>query len=183
MERYSTWLRHGSQVSILSKVSQVVLVIKWKWKFLSCVWLFVTPCNSLGQNLDWVAFPFSRRSFKPRSPHCRQILYQLSQKGKSKNTGVGRLSLPQQIFPTQETNLGLLHCSPANIGDIRDLRLIPGSRRLPGWRHGNSLQYSCLENPVDKGAWKAIVLFFFFGRIRTNNTEICMLLLLLLFSF
>ena len=35
--------------------------------------------------------------------------------------------------------------------------LIPGSRRSPGERNGNPLQYSCLRNPMDKGAWGAIV--------------------------
>ena len=46
---------------------------------------------------------------------------------------------------------------PANAGDIRDAGLIPGSGRPPGGGHGNSLQYSCLENPMDRGAWQAIV--------------------------
>ena len=46
---------------------------------------------------------------------------------------------------------------PANAGDIRDVGLIPGSRRLPGGGYGNPLQYSCLENPVDRGAWWATV--------------------------
>ena len=43
---------------------------------------------------------------------------------------------------------------PANAGDRRDLSLIPGSGRSPGVGHGNSLQYSCLENPVDIGNWR-----------------------------
>ena len=46
---------------------------------------------------------------------------------------------------------------PANTGDIRDAGLIPGSERSPGGRHGNPLQYSCLENPMDSGAWQATV--------------------------
>ena len=46
---------------------------------------------------------------------------------------------------------------PANLGDIRDIGSIPGLGRSPGGRHGNPLQYSCLENPMDKGAWQAIV--------------------------
>jgi len=40
---------------------------------------------------------------------------------------------------------------PATVGDIRDLGLIPGSGRSPGEGNGNPLQYSCLENPIDKG--------------------------------
>ena len=40
----------------------------------------------------------------------------------------------------------------ANAGDIRDVGSIPGSGRFPGGRHGNPFQYSCLENPMDRGA-------------------------------
>ena len=46
---------------------------------------------------------------------------------------------------------------PANAGDIREVALIPGWGRSPGGRHGNPLQYSCLENPIDRGAWRATV--------------------------
>ena len=45
----------------------------------------------------------------------------------------------------------------ANARDIRDTGLIPGSGRSPEGGHGNPLQYSCLENPVDRGAWQATV--------------------------
>ena len=45
----------------------------------------------------------------------------------------------------------------ANAGDIRDLGLIPGSERSLGEGNDNPLQYSCLENPVDGGAWRATV--------------------------
>ena len=41
---------------------------------------------------------------------------------------------------------------PANAGDIRDACLILGLRRFPGGGHGNPLQYSCLENPMDRKA-------------------------------
>ena len=46
---------------------------------------------------------------------------------------------------------------PANAGDIRDAGLIPGSERSPGGGQGNLLQYSCLENPMDRGASQATV--------------------------
>ena len=42
---------------------------------------------------------------------------------------------------------------PANAGDAEDSVSISGSGRSPGGGNGNPLQYSCLENPVDKGAW------------------------------
>ena len=46
---------------------------------------------------------------------------------------------------------------PANARDVREVGLISGSGRSPGGEHGNPLQYSCLENPVDKGIWWATV--------------------------
>ena len=42
-----------------------------------------------------------------------------------------------------------------NAGDIREVGSIPGSGRPPGGGHGNPLQYSCLENPMDREAWRA----------------------------
>ena len=46
---------------------------------------------------------------------------------------------------------------PANAEDTRDVGSIPGLGRSPGGGHGNPLQYSCLENFMDKGDWWAIV--------------------------
>ena len=46
---------------------------------------------------------------------------------------------------------------PANAGDIGDAGSIPGSERSPGKANSNALQYPCLENPMDRGAWWATV--------------------------
>ena len=46
---------------------------------------------------------------------------------------------------------------PAKAGDLRDVGLIPGLGRYPGGGHGNLLQHSYLENPMDRGAWGAAV--------------------------
>ena len=46
---------------------------------------------------------------------------------------------------------------PANAGDARNMGLILGLGQFPGIGNGNSLQYSCLENSMDRGAWQAIV--------------------------
>ena len=46
---------------------------------------------------------------------------------------------------------------PFNVGDLRDMGLVSGLGRSPGGGHGNPLQYSCLENPMDRGAWRATV--------------------------
>ena len=46
---------------------------------------------------------------------------------------------------------------PANTGDSGDAGSIPGSGRFPGEENGNPLQYSCLENSIDRGAWPTTV--------------------------
>ena len=46
---------------------------------------------------------------------------------------------------------------PANAGDTRDAASIPGPGRSPGRGNGNPFQYSCLKNPMDRGAWQATV--------------------------
>ena len=46
---------------------------------------------------------------------------------------------------------------PANAGEIGEAGSVPGSGRSPGGGNGNPLQYSCLENPADRGAWRAAV--------------------------
>ena len=51
----------------------------------------------------------------------------------------------------------LVENPPANAGDVKDMGSIPGSGRSPGEGNGNPLQYSCLENPMDRGAWRATI--------------------------
>ena len=46
---------------------------------------------------------------------------------------------------------------PANAGDVRDVGSVPGLGRSPGGGHGNPIQNSSLENPKDRGAWRAMV--------------------------
>ena len=56
----------------------------------------------------------------------------------------------------------------AQVGDIRDASSIPGLGGSPGRGHGDPLQYSCLENPMDRGAWWATV----HGVTESNTTEV-----------
>ena len=85
------------------------------WKWLSRVWLYDPKDYTVhgilqARILEWVAFLFSRGSSPNRSPalHVDSLLSEPP--GKPKNTGVGSLSFLQQIFPTQQSNQGLLHC-------------------------------------------------------------------------
>ena len=57
--------------------------------------------------------------------------------------------------------------SSCNTGVAGDKGSIPRSGRFPGGRYGNSLQYSCLENPMDRGAWQATV-----HRVGQNRTRL-----------
>ena len=66
--------------------------------------------------------------------------------------------LPFDPFTSWSPQVVLVVKSPAaNAGDLRDVSLISGSRRSPGGGQHNPLQYSCLENPMDRGAWRATV--------------------------
>ena len=56
---------------------------------------------------------------------------------------------------------------PANAGGLRDVGSNPGSERNPGGGHGNPLQYSCLDNPMDRGARRAAV-----HRVKKSQTRL-----------
>ena len=58
---------------------------------------------------------------------------------------------------------------PANAGDMKDMGLIPGSGRSTGGGYDNPLLYSCLENPMDRGPWLAIV-----HRVPKSPTQLSM---------
>ena len=64
--------------------------------------------------LEWIAIPFSRGSSQPKDqtqvPCIAGRFLPAESRGKPKNTGMGSLSLLQQIFPTQQSNRGLMHC-------------------------------------------------------------------------
>ena len=65
----------------------------------------------------------------------------------------GKLKMPMRVSQVAL----VVKNPPANAGDIRDTSSIPGLGRSPGGGHGNPFQYSCLENPMEKGAWWASV--------------------------
>ena len=76
-------------------------------------------------------------------------------------------SLPFSILHWASQVVLVVKNPPASAGDIRNMGLIPGSRRSFGGRRGNPLQYSCLENPVDRGAWLATV-----HRVAQSQTQL-----------
>ena len=73
----------------------------------------------------------------------------------SSNNTNGNTSYLMELWASQL--MLVVRNPPANAGDIRDTGSVPVSRRSPGRGNSNPLQYSCLENPMDRGAWQAIV--------------------------
>ena len=71
-----------------------------------------------------------------------------------------------KTYPTSQVVL-VVKNPPANAVDIRDAGSNPGLGRSPGGGHGNPLQYSCLENPMDRGAWWATV-----HRVTKSRTQL-----------
>ena len=89
-------------------------------------------------------------SLPPTIPFC--LLYKLIH-----STNISRV--PGLHGPRNDKRQGfpggsVLKSPPANSGDVGS---VLGSGRTPGGGHGNPLQYSCLENPLDRGAWRAMV--------------------------
>ena len=64
------------------------------------------------------------------------------------------LSYPRDVAILEQSSLFCCNCK---VGDIGDVGLIPGSGRSPWRRNSNPPQYSCLVNPMDRGAWQATV--------------------------
>ena len=88
----------------------------------------------------------------------------------SKMTGSGEFGLLYFTFPTKKLGFpGGSVCkeSTCNAGDTGDISLIPGLGKAPGGGHGNPLQYSCLENPMDREAWQAMV-----HRVSKSQTQL-----------
>ena len=93
--------------------------------------------------LEWVAISFSSESSQPRDqtqvPHSVCGFFTAELPGK-----------PNLVMLVVKN-------SPINAGDSRDTGSVPGWERSPGGGHDNPLQYSCLKNPMDRGAWRAMV--------------------------
>ena len=135
--------------------------------FLMC-WVFMRVCTALliikvrtfstivqrkeKAGSDIGGLPVSRQPFlasrMPIQTTCFQMAY------------LSPPNLPPQasIFSIPVMVALVVKNPPANTGDIRNMGLISGSGRSPGGRHDNPLQYSCLENPMDRGACWATVL-------------------------
>ena len=132
-------------------------------------------CNLMGSSvhgilqariLEWITIPFSRENFPTLNLgllHCRQNLYYLNHSGSPNELRLVAKIKPlmqAQVFPGGSE-------VKASASNARDLGSIPGSGRSPGEGNGNPLQYSCLENPMDRRAWWATV-----HRVAKSQTQL-----------
>ena len=108
-----------------------------------------SPGGDQGNPLQYSCLenPHGQRSLADYYPSCHKELDMTE-----------RLSITQHrnIWGTSPVAL-VVKIPPANVGDIRDAGLIPGSRRSPNRGQGNPFQNFCLENPMDRGAERATV--------------------------
>ena len=77
--------------------------------------------------------------------------------------------LKLQLIATTHTYCRASQNPPAHAGDIRNLSSIPRWGRSPGGGHSHPLQYSCLENPMDRAAWRAA--YSLWGRKQSDASE------------
>ena len=83
-----------------------------------------------------------------------------------KNVQCPESSKTHKVKPDSQVAL-MVKNQPVNAGDVTAVGSIPGSRRSPGGGHGNPPQYSSLENPMDRGAWRATV-----HRVAQSRTQL-----------
>ena len=141
---------------------------------LFCNLMNCSPPGSFVQGIFWarilecIAISFSRGIFptQGQNPHLLHLLCLLHWQADS--LPLGKLESlcgdihPQRVWAHLQELRGfpggsVVKNTPAYAWDIRDSVSIPGSGRSPGGGHGNPLQYSCLKNPMDRGAWQATV--------------------------
>ena len=132
------------------------LTLKWSRSILSCS-LRPHGCSLPGSSihgilqariLEWVAISFSRGS-----SWLRNRTQVSCTAGRRFNLWATRKPWLTIVTEKWASHVILVAKNPASEGDSRDMSLIPGSGRAPGGGNGNLLQYSCLENPMDRGAW------------------------------
>ena len=134
------------------------------------LWIFVNPtglCQTWAQ--CWGLSPFPLRELKISYSKTYLGTVHESSQGLSDHKEIlasysawghrvrHDLSTPQQRETCASQVVHVVKNLPANAGDVRDEGSTPGSGRSPEGGHGNPLQYSCLENLMDWGAWRAIV--------------------------
>ena len=121
-------------------------------------------CHSLDHRMSSYSVCSKETPF--RSHHCLKVKNILNSISNSCTNTKSPFDLTCRKFRASQMVL-VVKNPPINVGDMWIAGLFPGSGRSPGEGNGYPLQYSCLENPMDRGAWKAIV-----HRVAKNQTRL-----------
>ena len=137
-------------------------MIQW-WQF--DLWLLLDVQAGFIKDRGRLGWGLITRKTKPWSETLKFLPYPPSPLGKERGTGnwinnpsclcgEASMKIPELWGPEGASQVALVvKILPAKAGDIRDRGMTPGSGRFPGGGHSNPFQYSCLENPMDRGAW------------------------------
>ena len=136
------WIKNYA--SFIVWESMICVSLLYLWKKLSCPWSSFCSCV------------FSEFTAESPVGYSLKVTASLRQLSKVNNCDTFTLITILLWFGASQVALVVKNL-PANAGDVRDMGLIPGSGRSPGGGHGNPLQYSCLKNPLGRGAWGVIV--------------------------
>ena len=113
--------------------------------------LALSPPEFMGENFNSYLGPYNKRT-------CPHFIDGETEVHGGLATGPRELEFEFRSVCSAASHITLVVKNmPANARDVRDAGLIPGLGRSLGGRHSNSLQYSCLEHPTDRGAWQDAV--------------------------
>ena len=122
-----------------------------------------SPWNSPGQNTgvgsrSLLQGIFPAQGSNPGLQHFRWILYQLSHEGSPRTLEWVAYHFSNRSSRSQESNQGLLHCRHILYQlSYQGSPKVPQKEESPGEGNGNTVHYSCLGNPMERGAWSATV--------------------------
>ena len=119
---------------------------------ISLPWLHILLCQGLSSNADRTSGPTLPGQLLPHASQFPLCLVEFSW-----YSSPDKPFIPDYMLMGATQVVLVIKNLPANAGDVRDLGSSPGMGRSPGEGNGNPLQYSCLENPMDRGAWRATV--------------------------
>ena len=119
---------------------------------ISLPWLHVLLYQGLSSNADRTSGPTQPGQLLPHPSQFPLCLGEFSW-----YSSPDKPCIPDYMLMGATQVVLVIKNLPANAGDVRDLGSTPGMGRSPGGGNGNPLHYSCLENPMDGGAWWATV--------------------------
>ena len=135
---------------------KIIKLITWTTVLCNSMKLWAMPCRPLKMDRSWWRVLTKRGPLeKEMATHSSILAWRIP--GTEEPGGLLSMGSHRVGHDWSDLVAAVVKNMHANARDIRDVGWIPRSGRSPGGRHGNPLQYSCLENPMDGGAWETAV--------------------------